>query len=120
MRTAIVLGLFLAACGGDDGGDFPPESGVEPSQPVSALTPADVNTLCAWSIDAEGGAGHVHQCGDGFEVTTLTVAECEADLAGWTCAATVADYEACINATGGDGCKLLTEAACEIFFECSL
>ena len=119
MRKAIVLGLFVAACGGGDGG-FPPESGVEPAQPVSALTAGDINTLCAWSIDAEGGAGHVHECGDGIEVTTATVAACEADLAGWTCTATVAQYEECINATGGDACRLLSEQVCSFFFECSL
>jgi hypothetical protein len=119
MRKAIILAFVLAACGGGGGGDFPPESGVDPAMMVSGLSPADQNTLCAWSIDATGGTGHVAHCPDDIDVTVAAVADCVADIDAWTCGATVADYEACINATGGDPCKLLSEEACSLFFECS-
>jgi hypothetical protein len=117
MRASIALALVLAACGG--GADFPPESGVDPSLTVADLPTTDLDTLCTWSIDAVGGPDHVSNCGD-FMFTNDTYAECVADLETWTCTATVADYEACINATGGDACKVLTESACLVFFECSV
>lgn len=112
---ALALAVGLAGCGGGGGDDH---SGVEPTAVVADLDPADEMTLCDWSIDAEGGAGHVTHC-NGFDVTTHTVADCVAEFAGWTCDATVGELEDCINAIDGDTCALLTEEACAFLFTCS-
>jgi len=112
-----VLVSVVAACGGGGGG--PTSSGVDPTKPVVGLTADEVMTMCSWSVDAQGGAGYVSDCGDGFTITTQTVAECVTSFEAATCSATVGDIEACVNAMDGDGCRVLTETACEPLLACA-
>lgn len=114
-RLVAPLVLGLAACGGG-GSD---SSGVDPQKQIPALSADERTQLCTWAVDAQGGAGHVSDCGDGFQVTTQTVGECTASFATATCTSTVAEIEACMNAIDGDGCAVLTEALCEPLVACA-
>jgi hypothetical protein len=118
MRSLTLAPLFALAiatgCGGDDG---PTSSGVAPTTPIAALTQAESTSLCEFIVEEQGGAGHVEECGDGFTITTETVAECMSGLVGASCTATVADFEACFNAVE-NSCQTLAEPSCEAYFDC--
>jgi hypothetical protein len=113
ITTKIIAGLALsfslAACGGSDG------SGVDGSKQLGQLSGDERTDLCEFVIDAQGGAGSMHMCGE-FTLTVQTVAECADDLALLTgCTATVAQAEDCAEV---EPCDSLTSSACAAVFAC--
>ena len=104
--------LALGACGGDGGG-----SGVDGAKPIISMTVSEKQTFCEWLVAEQGGPDHVTECGGGVSVTTQTVAECVAGFADFspTCAATVAQGEACAIAVGAAPCSFGGEACAPIF-----
>ncbi len=105
MRTTfycVVVAMAMAACGGSAG-----PSGVDSNKHINTLSTSEAQTFCEWAVEEQGGAGHVTDCGGGVMVTADTVAECETNQANLvaTCAATVADAEACMTAMGADPCN---------------
>jgi hypothetical protein len=116
MRTMILmLVAVVAGCGGGGGST---SSGVDPAKLVVDLTTDEYSAFCEWSIELQGGAGHVESCGDGFDITIFSVAECVANLEAATCTATVGEMETCINALDGNACRILTEPSCEVLLAC--
>jgi len=107
----------LAACGGGSLGPDGP-SGVDPAIPVAQISSGDAQTFCEWSVDAQGGAGHVERCGGDLTVKTETVANCVASFLEATCDATVGEIEDCIFAIDGNGCRIFSEEQCSVLFEC--
>ncbi len=115
--SGVALSLALVACGGDDDvGDG--GSGVDGSKTIVSMSESEKTSFCEWAIATQGGAGTVHQC-DGFTLTVQSVAECVADFADFqaSCAATVAQGEACVSAIAAMPCMPAT-TACEAIFAC--
>jgi hypothetical protein len=114
-RLGIAL-LFVAACGGGSDG-----SGVDGSKTLVSLSASEQQDLCEYVVAAQGGEGHVEDCGNGTTFETGTVAECVADFGDFTagCTATVSDAEGCADALS-DPCNLdsLPEP-CSFLVECS-
>jgi len=113
--TLGVLGLALTTLGtacGDGGGS----SGVDGSKTIVSLSASEKLDFCEFVIAEQGGPGHPIMCGD-VTVTVQTVEECVAGFAGLppTCAATVAQGEACATASGDDPCSF-GGAACAAGF----
>lgn len=109
----LALGLTtLVACGGDDG------SGVDGSKTIVGMSASEKQSFCEWAIAEQGGAGAMTTCGD-VTITVQTVADCVAGFADFTatCAATVAQGEACIAATASNPCEF-GGAACAPIFAC--
>jgi len=126
---AIMSMVILLACGRDStsstmdagGSDAAAGgSGLAASKRVVDLSSPEVSQLCSWAIMAAGGAGVVVSCPDG-DVTTQTVADCEASVGSVpaSCEATVGELEACMEAIGADPCVVYTAPACQILIACA-
>lgn len=111
---------MLGACGGDDSGG---SSGVDSTKQVKDLTPAERTSECQWAIALEGGPGKQTMCPDNVTVTVYTQAQCEASLAtlamSATCTLTVAQAEACTEASATDPCTAFSSQACAAVLACS-
>ncbi|HSD86613.1 MAG TPA: hypothetical protein VLB44_03835 [Kofleriaceae bacterium] len=118
-KHVLIAALMLGACGGDDSSS---SSGVDSTKQVKDLTPAERATECQWGIALEGGAGHTTTCPDNVTVTVDTQAQCEAGLAtiagSTTCTLTVAQMEACTEASATDPCTALSSQACAPVLAC--
>jgi len=119
-RHVLIAALMLGACGGDDSGG---SSGVDSSKQVKDLTPAERTSECQWGIALEGGAGKQTMCPDNVTVTVYTQAQCESSLAAiatsTTCTLTVAQLEACTEASATDPCTALSAPACAAVIVCA-
>jgi hypothetical protein len=112
------LALFVAACSGSGGGgnDTPSTSGLSENAPVSQLSDADLNTLCTWAADYEGGPGTSLGC----NITVNAPSRCVASVrASPSCAATVGDVESCVHEVRSTPCTAIGSPACLPLVACS-
>lgn len=115
----VALAMSIATAAGCDdnggGGGGMGASGVASSKRLDSLTDAEKALLCDWTNAKLGGYGMSMDCGGGLSLDAdASQAECVAD---WftTCAATVAQGEACANASS---CADLIPAACAPIASC--
>ena len=116
--AALVISIATAAGCGDSGGSNggPGASGVASSKRLDSLTEAEKATLCDWTNAKLGGYGMSVDCGGGLALEAdASQADCVAE---WytSCAATVAQGEACANAAS---CSNLLPDACAWILSCS-
>lgn len=110
---AMVALALAAACGGEDVGP----SGVAGDTKLSALTAADIRSICEYQIPALREREAACAPSDVRE----TVDECIAAIssATITCSATVADLEACIEGQVDAGADCDADPpACEVLEPC--
>ncbi len=106
--------------GSSSGGTAGDTSGVTQSKGVTELTPAEKEMFCDWQAERTGGYGHKTECGDGSSVTVVRSKEqCISRLPTANCAATVAEFEDCVNALHDDACTGFTNAACAPIVACA-
>lgn len=115
MRILVLsISLFAMACGGGDDAD----SGVDSDKRVAELSESEVRDVCEAGIEAQGGEGTTHDCGDGVTAEVGTVDECVADYQDFPsdCELTVGELEACVN----DWDDLCGDPppSCQPLFEC--
>ena len=118
-KLFIIIPILFSfvACGGDDNDS----SGVDQDKQISALSSDEQMSLCTWSIDSQGGEGHVTECGDDVTVTTGSVSDCVTDLALYAeCGISVAELEDCSNDLADEPCDPFSSTACAAVFECIL
>ncbi|MCA9678017.1 MAG: hypothetical protein H6709_18270 [Kofleriaceae bacterium] len=110
--ATICAGLALGACGSDTA------SGVPGDTKLAEMSTSEATDFCEWGIDAQGGAGAMHVCGD-VTIYVQSVADCVSSFGTFPsdCAATVAQGEACIDALAADPCDLQA-AACAPVYAC--
>ena len=93
-------------------------SGVDPVQPVSSLSQADLQKLCAWSLQAEGGAGTTIGCDGGLSLHVKTLDQCVNGLTALTCSTITAGlYEDCSAAIGQAPCLGLDNPGCASYWQ---
>jgi len=99
--SVVMLVTGFAACGenGGSGETGPGASGLEKSKVWSTLTVAERATLCDWEASMFGGYGMSMDCGDGSSIGSFPSQQACIDNFSATCAATVAQFEACANAS---------------------
>jgi hypothetical protein len=117
LRTASIATLlssvFIAACGGAN--NTPSRSGLPEDEQVTSLSDADLDTLCNWVADYEGGVGTTLACGD----TVDGPDQCTAAIrAATNCPLTVSQYETCAAAFRADACTALGNPACGVVAQC--
>ncbi len=122
------LGLFsFPACsggsgdgsGGGGGGGGGNGSGIPASTQINDLSPTQVTSFCAWSINLQGGENIETDCGDGFSVDTGTVAECTESFDDFPqCNLTIGQVEPCLFAVADDPCEGFNSAACAALGAC--
>jgi hypothetical protein len=113
--VAVILGTLAIGCGGSGGG-APGASGVASGKRLDTLTDAEKAQLCDWTNAKLGGYGGSIDCGGGLTLDAKpSQAACVAGLP-TTCAATVAQAEACANA---QSCANLVPAECAPLLQCS-
>jgi hypothetical protein len=120
-KWAIVVALaggVATACGGNDSGSGG-SSGVGSAKYLDELTDNEVQQLCNWSVESQGGAGE-YACGDGGSVTVNTVEECIQSLSVATVHCQVALAEGCVDSLGGDPCKMMSTQQCADYMTCVL
>jgi len=95
----LVVGVSAAAGCGDSGGSGGPgASGVDSSKRLDVLNDTEKGQICDWTNAKLGGYGMSMDCGGGLTIDAeASQAECIAG-APTSCAATVAQAEACANA----------------------
>jgi hypothetical protein len=114
--VALVLGFALAGCGSSSGGGSA-SSGVDATKRLDALSAAEKGQLCDWIASKMGGYGHTTSCGSDLTLDApANQAECVAEMPA-TCAATVAQAEACQNQTS---CTNPLPEACAPIIDCIL
>ena len=106
--------LVMMACGGSSG------SGVSGTKKLVDLNASEQDKLCAFQVDAEGGARTV-DCGGGTSVTIHDKATCLTDFGhiSASCTATVKQAEQCFDAIGMDPCNF-GGGACTVVLQCFL
>ena len=95
--AVIILGMGVAACGGDERETGPGASGLEKSRTWSSLTTSEKGTLCDWVAAKFGGYGMTIDCGDGTGIGSNSSQQACIDNLTPTCGATVAQSEQCAN-----------------------
>jgi hypothetical protein len=115
-RTCVTLTvLFAVACGSSN--DTPIKSGLPEDAEVTSLSEADMNTLCNWVADYEGGTGTSLEC----NYTVNDPSTCVAGiLAAKSCQLTVSQVETCAYAFKSDACTALGNPACGALQLCSM
>jgi hypothetical protein len=112
----IALPVFVAACGGS-GPSAPLTSGLPESAEVTSLSEPDMNTLCSWVANYEGGPGTTLAC----NYTVNDPSKCVAGiLAAHDCQLTVAQVERCAYAFYSNACNALGNPDCGAVQLCSL
>jgi hypothetical protein len=108
------LGLLLCVgCGGGSGNSGP--AGVPRSATVPSLDATQSAALCDWINAKLGGYGSIDNCdGGGSRHADSTQQSCIDGLSDFlACPSVTAGYvEDCINASGGDLCRVDTSPAC--------
>jgi hypothetical protein len=107
---------MLAACGGSTGSSGAGgngQSGVAATKSLTELTDQEASQFCDWSLNVEGGAGHVTTCTDGTERHTHTKDECVGEFQtlrtlNLPCTITVNDAESCSLESQKDVCTAPT------------
>lgn len=113
--VAVVLGFTLAGCGSSTGGTGSTASGVDTSKRLDALSAAEKAQLCDWMASKYGGYGASKTCGADLTLEgPANQAECVAMIPP-TCAATVAQAEACENQTS---CSNPIPESCAPLIDC--
>ncbi|HEY4184235.1 MAG TPA: hypothetical protein VGP07_04165 [Polyangia bacterium] len=106
--TGATGGAGGAGASGGAGGntcmlDAPATSGLDPTKRLDALTLDDKKTLCDWTARRYCGYGMSYDCGDGNSLSSQPAQDyCVANMQTTSCAATVADAEACEKDTTCD------------------
>lgn len=130
MSGLLLATIVLGSCGGrrGHGGDDDDDddlggggSGLPRSEQVGDLAEADLETLCEWGTERQGGEGTVHQCEGDMSVSTQSASECADDMFETSCDVTVADVEDCIDAIAPDPCVLIeaTPPVCMPMLQCA-
>ena len=115
VRVSLLCALLMSACGGGSSG-----SGVTGTKKLVDLSASERDKMCAFEVDAEGGARTV-DCPGGTQVTIHDKATCLTDFAAIspTCTATVKQAETCFDAVGMDPCNF-GGGACTAVLQCFL
>jgi len=128
--SVLAVLLFASGCGGrrGHGGDDDDDdvvqggtgSGLPRGDAIVDLGPTELEDLCAWSADLQGGEGSTHDCGGGLTVTTKTVPDCVDSMSQMTCDITVGEVEDCTSDLAPDPCAVLeqTPASCLPLLQC--
>jgi len=109
MRTLLVMALLaVTACGSS--------SGVDSNKQIFDLTDGEIDDLCDYILEKQGGA-RTEVCDDG-EIEYPDHEECVDYLLsyGEDCTATVSDEEECAEQLGDDPCS--DPAACHAADDC--
>lgn len=130
MSGLLAATVALGGCGGRRGGGGGDDddddiggggaSGLPVSAQIGDLSEGDVETLCEWGTERQGGAGSEYECADGITVTTQPATDCIDQLFETSCDITVGELEDCMDAIAPDPCVLLesTPPACEPMLAC--
>ncbi|MBX3258412.1 MAG: hypothetical protein KF782_01760 [Labilithrix sp.] len=97
-------------------------SGVDPDKTVGELSASEKKQLCDWQADVSGGYGKTTKCDDGVSVSTpKDQAACVQRMNLPSCAATIAEVEACLKLDAKDPCALaiLSAPECEPLRACA-
>ncbi|MBX3225089.1 MAG: hypothetical protein KF795_31520 [Labilithrix sp.] len=97
-------------------------SGVDPDKTVGELSANDKKKLCDWQAAVSGGYGKTTKCDDGLSTSTpKSQAACVQRLNLPSCAATIAQVEACITLDAQDPCAfaILSAPECEPLRACA-
>jgi hypothetical protein len=118
-RLGLISLIVSAGCGGaaTKGG-----SGLDPSRLVASLTGDELQTLCQWSADTEGGSGKVTSCqvdGGMSNASVKPPSSCAADFMKRSCQLTVGQVEDCSRAVGADPCHALSAMPCVPILACA-
>lgn len=108
----------LAACSSDDSASSGGKggSGIDTSRSLDSLSSDERSALCDWSLEAQGGAGKVTECGGGESREVHTKQRCLEDMEAISKLAdcvkiTVAEIEKCSTEEGKGPCE--DSATCE-------
>ena len=115
---ALVLLLSLS-CGGGGGNKGP--AGVPRSATVPSLDATQSAVLCDWINASVGGYGSIDNCdGGGSRHADSTPQSCVSGLSDFNAcpSMTAGEVEDCINAIGGDLCRIDTAPACAPINQC--
>jgi hypothetical protein len=118
MRKHATMGILLAplfaACSAGSGSSGDPP--VDPAKELSALSPGDVQALCDWGAQEQGGYGTTVYCeasGTPRE-TASTQTECVAEVTPMfgraTCTTTVGQYTGCVKWFVANWCSAVPPA----------
>ncbi len=113
----VMLGVLAIGCGGSSGGGGG-SSGVSSGKRLDSLTAAEKATICDWINGKLGGYGATMDCGNGVTLEAdASQADCVA-AAPTSCSATVAQAEACYNASSCSNpfpsqCGFLLDGSCQ-------
>ncbi|MBX3216280.1 MAG: hypothetical protein KF850_29845 [Labilithrix sp.] len=97
-------------------------SGIDPDKTVGGLSTAEKKQLCDWQASVSGGYGKKTTCDDGVSSSTpKDQAACVQRMSLPSCAATIAEVEACIKLDAKDPCALaiLSAPECEPLRACA-
>jgi hypothetical protein len=109
----VMLGALAIGCGGSSGSGGG-ASGVPSGKRLDSLTDAEKASFCDWANAKLGGYGKSVDCGGGLTLDAdASQADCVAQ-APTSCAATVAQGEACLNA---QSCSNLLPSQCAFLFD---
>jgi hypothetical protein len=113
----VMLGALAIGCGSSSGGGGG-SSGVSSGKRLDSLSDAEKASFCDWANAKLGGYGKSMDCGNG---TSIPADDSQADCvaqAPTSCAATVAQAEACLNAQSCSNlipsqCTFLLDGSCQ-------
>lgn len=74
-------------------------SGIDPTTRLDALTPDQKAAYCDWAASRYCGYAHLVDCGDGNYLGVTSQADCVDNMNNTVCASTIAENEACEQAT---------------------
>jgi hypothetical protein len=122
--VALVSSALAGCGGGSGGGDLPdpgPDAGIDPTTPLSTLTPAQQEELCQWVAGRFHGYGRRITCTDGDYLTSQSScsASPEASTFSADCEDTIGDIEDCINSAVG-GCPALPDECISLLVDCGM
>ena len=114
-RSIAIATLSCAACSGSN--DTPSTSGLPENAQVTSLSDADLQTLCTWAADYEGGAGTTLACNE----TVNGLDQCTAAIRAATdCPVKVSQFEECAHALRADPCAALGDSGCSALALCAM